>query len=137
MSQTPATTRPGGVTTVIVLTIISGVFAIIIGVVAILGRNNVTVEGSGQQSTSGALLAIGVVGIILGLIYLAVARGLAHGNNGSRILVIIVAALQLISAAYSFFAGGNKGSDLLSIIIPALIIIFLNTAAAKAFFARR
>ena len=38
----------------------------------------------------------GIFAIVIGLIYLAVAKGLADGNNGSRLIVAIVSIISIV-----------------------------------------
>ena len=74
--MTAPVTRPGLVTLVAALTVIAGIVAIIAGVIAMIAE--------------GTFLGAGLVSVVIGLIYLAVAKGLADGNSVSRAIVSIV-----------------------------------------------
>ena len=88
MSEAP-TKRPGGVTFIGVLVIISGILYILSGIIALV----VAASGAGTATQSWGVLIPGIAIIIFGVIELAVARGLFRGNNVSRIIVAIVNVL--------------------------------------------
>lgn len=93
--QTPAPARrPAGVTLLAVLIVISGLLGLFGSIALIIGRgSDEFVRSSGVQS--GTLLWVGVVGVIIALVYLAVARGLTRGSGLARGLAALVAVLSL------------------------------------------
>ena len=52
----------------------------------------------GLQATNLAGLGLwgGICAIVIGLIYLTVAKGLADGNNGSRLIVAVVSSISIV-----------------------------------------
>ena len=111
--------RPFGVTLVGVIIIIEGILALIAAVVSLFGI------GDGFTSAIFAALVSGV----LGLIYIAVAKGIFDGNNGSRLIVAIISVINIIVGVFNFFNGG-----LIQILVAIIVLILLYSAKAKAFF---
>lgn len=111
--------RPFGVTLVGVIIIIEGILALIAAVVALFGI------GDGFTSAIFAALVSGV----LGLIYVAVAKGIFDGNNGSRLIVAIISVINIIVGVFNFFNGG-----IIQILVGIIVLILLYSAKAKAFF---
>jgi hypothetical protein len=95
------TRRPGLVTLLVVLVVIGGIVSLLVGLVTILARNDanvsVTIEGQGVNAgdTGSVALILGIGAIIVGLIYLLVARGLSDGSNVARIIVTVVSLLNI------------------------------------------
>ena len=79
--------RPGLVTLLIVLVVIGGVLSVIGGIALIFLKDNPDVVV--KTGSSGVGLWAGIGTIIVGLIYLAVAKGLSNGNGFSRLIVAI------------------------------------------------
>ena len=122
----PATRRPGLVTVVVVLTVIGGIAAIAVGIIAMVAFGN--------------FFNHGLVPIVLGLIYLAVAKGLANGNSLSRTLVAIVSVLQIVYAIFALFSATDNGtgnSPIGSGIVSLIILLILYSPKANAFFDSR
>mgnify|MGYP006928266790 CR=1 FL=1 len=111
--------RPFGVTLVGIIIIIEGILALLAAVVALLGI------GDGFTSAIIASLVSGV----LGLIYLAVAKGIFDGNGGSRLIVAIISVINIIVGVFNFLNGG-----LVQILVGIIVLILLYSAKAKAFF---
>lgn len=113
--------RPVGVTIVGILIVIGGIFSIIGGFLGFF---------------SGQTLGWGVVGlivsIIVGLIYLLVAKGIFNGNAGSRLVVAIITVIGFIGDFFMMFS--NFGSALISVIWGIIILALLYAGKAKAFF---
>ena len=78
----PTVRRPGLVTLVVVLTVIGGIGSILTGIVALMV--------AGIPAWAGAWF------ILVGLAYLAVGKGLADGNNVSRLIVAVVSVSPII-----------------------------------------
>ena len=106
-AMTAPVTRPGLVTLVAALTVIAGIVAIIAGVIAMVAE--------------GTFLGAGLVSVVIGLIYLAVAKGLADGNSVSRAIVAIVSVLQIAWVVYRMIAVdsqfGVKGAGIGSAVV--------------------
>ena len=111
--------RPFGVTLVGIIIIIEGILALLAAVVALFGI--------GDGFTSAILAAL--VSGVLGLIYIAVAKGIFDGNNGSRLIVAIVSIINIVVGIFNFLNGG-----LIQILVAIIVLILLYSAKAKAFF---
>ena len=111
--------RPFGVTLVGVIIIIEGILALIAAVVSLFGI--------GDGITSAILAAL--VSGVLGLIYIAVAKGIFDGNNGSRLIVAIVSIINIVVGVFNFLNGG-----IIQILVAIIVLILLYSAKAKAFF---
>ncbi|NQW73014.1 MAG: hypothetical protein HQ453_09805 [Actinobacteria bacterium] len=111
--------RPFGVTLIGIIIIIGGILALLAAVVALLGI------GDGFTSAIFAALVSGV----LGLIYLAVAKGIFDGNNGSRLIVAIISVINIIVGVFNFLNGG-----IIQILVGLIVLILLYSAKSKVFF---
>lgn len=122
----PTVRRPGLVTVIVVLTVISGIGSIIAGIVAMIAF--------------GGFFSPGLILLLLGLVYLAVAKGLADGNNLSRTVVAVVSVLQILFAVITLFTAndaGTRNTPIGSAIISLIILAILYSAKANAFFGSR
>jgi hypothetical protein len=70
-----------------------------------------------------------LVGIILIIDGIAVAKGIFDGNNGSRLIVAIVTIINIIVGIFHFMNGG-----IIQILVGIIVLILLYSAKAKAFF---
>lgn len=123
---TPTIRRPGLVTVVVVLTVIGGIGSLIVGIIAI--------------TATGGLIWAGTLSIVLGLIYLAVAKGLADGNNISRLIVAVVSVIQIGSAIITWLSSDvnqTRNSALGSAFVSLIILLILYSPRANAFFGSR
>ena len=121
----PTIQRPGLVTLVVVLTVLGGIGNLITGIMAVMISN-------------GSVFA-GIVFIVLGLIYLAVAKGLADGNKMSRTVVAVVSVLNIAAAVFTLFVpnNGNRGTAVGSGIVSLIILLILYSRKSNAFFDSR
>ena len=139
MSATPVK-RPGGVTLLGVLVIISGILYVITGLIALIayagsGSVGTTIESTGNQRI--VVLVVGIAILLFGLIELAVARGLFRGSPGARIIVAIVNVLTIISGLVGAFQSGNqRGTSIGQVIIAIIVLALLYSPKANEFFAR-
>lgn len=119
--------RPGGVTLVSILAWISGVLQLIGGIVLLFapaGENN-------------AVTIAAWIGIVLGILTIAVGVGLWRGSPVARVLATIVFVLNLISAVVAMFtASGSLWAALVNGLLALIGIILLWTRAASDFFRR-
>jgi hypothetical protein len=130
--------RPGSVTVVVVLTWISAVIAIVSGVLLLIFAPAVRVQ-VGNSNVSTAVIIIGVVILVIGLLTAWVATRLGKGGNGARILLTILEVLQIAGAlaTLSTVSGSNTVSQsVVTIIIGVVILALLWNSRANAFFAR-
>lgn len=122
----PTVRRPGLITLLVVLTVIGGILSIATGILAMVIFN-----GIGW---------IGIVYIALGLIYLAVAKGLADGNPVSRMIVAVVAVVQLVFGIFTIFVRTGEqstNSGWGTVIWSVILLLILFSAKANAFFGAR
>jgi hypothetical protein len=128
--------RPGGVTLLAVLIVISGVLGLIGSVIVIIGRGDSDFVNSTSVS-SDTLLWVGVIGVINALVYLAVARGLTRGSGLARGLCTLVAILSLAAGIYGVIihSGNLRWSSLSSALLAVIVLILLYSPKANAFFA--
>jgi len=120
--------RPFGVTLVGILVIIAGIGYVFTGIVSIFNAD---------LRASIGLLSIIVI-LVLGLIYLAVAKGLFDGNNFSRLLVGIVTVVGLLFGIFQLiFVSGARWNGLVSAILSLIILGLLFSRMATLFFTAR
>jgi hypothetical protein len=120
--------RPFGVTLVGILVIIAGIGYVFTGIVSIFNAD---------LRASIGLLSIIVI-LVLGLIYLAVAKGLFDGNNFSRLLVGIVTVVGLLFGIFQLiFVSGARWNGLFSAILSLIILGLLFSRKATLFFTAR
>ena len=73
-------------------------------------------------------LIVGIVSIALGIVYLAVARGLARGSDVSRMLVAIVSGVSLAGGLYTVVtASGSAQLSGWSAILWSVVILGILT----------
>jgi hypothetical protein len=123
---TPTARRPGLITLLVVLTVISGIGSIIAGIIALIA--------------SGGLVWAWIILIVIGLIYLAVAKGLSDGHPLSRFIVAAVSALQLVFAVFTIINTDNstsRSSAIGTAVFALLILLILFSPKANAFFGSR
>lgn len=130
--------RPGGVTLVVVLAILNGLLSIAGGIILILTRNSSEVERAAKAGAT-TLLVLGIVVLVIGLVYLAVASGLANGNDGSRLITNVFTVLSLLVSIWAAWqsTGSAQIQAVSSGLMAIVILVALNSAKAKAFFASR
>lgn len=128
MSETAK--RPGGVTFVGILIIIAGVGGVINGITRWF-----------QSDRSSALVVIAIIAtLVIGIIYLLVAKGIFDGNRFSRFLVTIISVINLVIGGFGIIASivSFNGVALLVSLVQALwsllIIVLLHGGRARAFF---
>jgi len=119
--------RPTGVTIVGFLVLIGGVFAVVGGLLAI-------VTGAATDSGVTLVLPLVIVDLIIGIIYLAVARGIFSGSRVAQIVVGIVTALRLIADLIVAFIGGNPLGAVFGIAISIAILWILFGTKGREFF---
>jgi hypothetical protein len=134
--MTLPTRRPGLVTLLLILVVIEGLFSIFVGLVLVFTRDSVTVTGDVQASSSSVALWLGILLVVIGVVYLLVARGLANGNNFSRLLVAVVTVVSIAGSVWVLFAhpGGARWSTVGSIVLGVIVLAILYSPKASAFF---
>jgi hypothetical protein len=118
-----AGSRPFGVSLLTVIIVISGVLGIVAGIVALLDFGDTV-----------GLISAGLL-LLVGLIYLLVARGLWNGSSGARLVVAIVTVLSLLNGLWLLFtAAGQRWSGLFSAVVALIILAILYSRRASEFF---
>jgi hypothetical protein len=133
-NQAPAR-RPGGITLLAVLIVISGLLGLIGSIAVIIGRGNDDfVRDTGVGSST--LLWVGIVGVIIAVVYLLVARGLTRGSGLARGLAALVAVLSLASGIYQAIiqSGSLRWSAIVSALLALIVLLLLFSPRANAFF---
>ena len=134
-NQAPAR-RPGGITLLAVLIVVSGLLGLIGSIAVIIGRGNDDfVSDTGVGSST--LLWVGIVGVIIAVVYLLVARGLTRGSGLARGLAALVAVLSLASGIYQAIiqSGSLRWSAIVSALLALIVLLLLFSPRANAFFA--
>jgi lysylphosphatidylglycerol synthetase-like protein (DUF2156 family) len=133
--------RPFGVTLLVVLIVIQGLLGVVGGitVIALRHRESFLRDVSSDANhlvTSNDLLTYGIIAIVFGVIYLLVARGLAHGNGFARFLVAIVSLLNLIGGIYLAVErrGTLRTQGITEAVIAFIVLAILFSGRANRFF---
>lgn len=118
--------RPFGVTLVGILVLIMGVVSV---GAAILGLFNADMR-------VGATLVSLILLLIIGLIYLAVAKGIFDGNPFSRLVVALISVIGLcVGLFHLIFVADLRISGLVQIVFDLIILGLLFSRKASVFFA--
>ena len=127
--------RPGSVTVVVVLTIISGIltllgalFLLLLGGAASLASN----------VTGVAVLIFGILYLIFGIVTIAVGVGLRNGSRFARILVTILMVIDIIGGIANLIWFRNNQtltSGIITIIVSVVVLALLYNRRASDFFA--
>jgi hypothetical protein len=125
--------RPAGVSVVVVLVVLNGLASVATGVLFFFAGGSADVD---TTATKGTLVTLGVIYLVIGLVYLSVARGLWNGSNGARTLANVVTVLRLLASVWVAVVGtsAQRTEAVITGIIAILILTALNSARAKAFF---
>jgi hypothetical protein len=126
--------RPAEVTVVVVLTYLSALASIVLGVLLILARYLV----DEADTTARAFVTItGSIVVLMGFLTVAVASGIARGDKTARTLATVLLA---ISAALSLLTLFIDAEDLwvqfVNVAINGGVIAVLWTGRARTFFER-
>ena len=118
--------RPMGVTLVGVIIVISGLLGVLLGVLGLFNLNDAV--GAGIWGV--------IVSMVIGIIYLLVAKGIFDGNRISRLIVAILTVINLLKGLSYLFAGREIiVNGLIDIIIALIILYLLYGGKARVFFA--
>ncbi len=121
--------RPLGVTIIGVLLFLFGLFMILGGI---------TIGALGDLD--GLDLAIEMVALVMGVIYILAAFGFFKGWGFVWLLTMIVVIIGIIWNIISWVLRGLEmgevGTLLIGLIIPIIIVLYMNSSNVKAFFRR-
>jgi len=117
--------RPFGVTLVFILILITGVLGLIGGILVVFNRN-------GDDTAS---LTYGIVLILISVIYLLVAKGIANGSRVSRLIVGALTLLSLVGGIWiAITASGSRITGLVQAALALIILFMLYNRRAGQFF---
>ena len=118
--------RPMGVTLVGVIIVISGLLGVLLGVLGLFNLNDAV--GAGIWGV--------IVSMVIGIIYLLVAKGIFDGNRISRLIVAILTVINLLKGISYLFAGREIiVNGLIDIIVALIVLYLLYGGKARVFFA--
>lgn len=136
MSQTAVARRPFGITVLVALGVVQGVFAILAGLFLVLDRDDARLRDV-STLTEGGLLWIGLFIIALGVITVLLALALGRGSEIVRIFLGVLTALHLGSGLWALVAlhGEQRWAAAYSVVISAVILyILFGSERSEAFF---
>ena len=128
--------RPFGVTVVVVLMWIQGIFEVLAGLALLLERDDVDLR-SHLEASSGTVGALGVLMLVAGAITILLATMLGRGSNFVRLLVGFISAINLGSAVWGIiaFAGTGRLNSLFQAIVAlAVLYILFGNRDSQEFF---
>ena len=127
--------RPGSVTVVVVLTIISGILTLLGALFLLLLGGAV---GLGSNIGGGAILVFGILYLIFGIVTIAVGVGLRNGSRFARILVTILMVIDILGGIANliwFRSNQTVTSAIITIIVSVVVLALLYDRRASDFFA--
>ena len=127
-------TRPPELTVVVVLTYISAIASIVVGVLLILARY--TVPESDATARTVVTIA-GAVVVLIGFMIVSVASGIARGDRKARVLATVLIGLAaLVSLVSLVLNPDDLWTQLIGVLINGGVIVVLWTGRVRRFFAR-
>ena len=122
--------RPALVTTAIVFVYLTALYSVGMGILVLLSRYRVPAEDILSVSLLGAAI------ILLGLLMIAVASGLARGSRFSRLLLTIYLAIAIVLHVVTIAtAEGWQWSAIIEGVLELLILAVLWLPPGARFFA--
>jgi hypothetical protein len=101
------------------------------------GGTRYTDPVSGHLLHSQGVSAAGLYGFA-GLFVLVIGRKLHRGRQWARVFVLAVSVVTASATLYDGLAGtGTRTNVLIGLVCPVVYLVLLNTAAARAWYARR
>lgn len=130
--------RPGGVTFVIGLVWIAAIADLIAGI-ALLIVSFDKARFAATAVTPELVRYYGLVAIVVGLLTLMVALGLASGSQFARVFTVIVMVLRMLNAAWALIAIRyvTLWPAVFDLAIAVAITMLLSTRAASDYFRKR
>lgn len=117
--------RPVGVTIVGILIVISGILIIIGGVMNLFN----------EEVRLSVSIVVLILMLVIGLIYLAVAKGIFDGNNFARLLVGVITVINLLVGLYhAIFVELLRWNGVVQAVIALIILGLLFSRRATEFF---
>jgi holin-like protein len=128
--------RPIGITVIVVLMWIQGIFGVLAGLIIFFERNDAALA-THWEASSGTFGAYGIIAILVGLATIVLAVSLGRGSNVVRIFIGIIAAFNLGVGIWGLFAfaGTAWANAIWQIIIAGVILyILFGSRASQEFF---
>jgi hypothetical protein len=124
----PASTRPTGITILSILAGLEGVVLLFSGF---------AVMGLGAVTSTGSATILGLAGLALGALWLALGWGFWTVKPWAWALGVVLAAAGIVLAVLTLI-GANGGiiNAILSVAFPAVVLYYLNQPGIKALFGR-
>jgi hypothetical protein len=134
-TNTPTSTRPGGVTFVVVLGYIASIFIILNGILVMIDADTLGLQLV-SGNTEDELIVVGIITIVLGAIGILLTGALARGRRVVRILFTIWIAFQIAAGLNSMFnhSGTQSSSGAVPVVFGIIILFLLFGSKADAFF---
>jgi hypothetical protein len=130
--------RPGGITFVVALVWIAAIADLIAGIVLVLVSFN---NARFQYAPVDASLVryFGLLAIVIGLLTVMVAVGLATGSQLARVFTVIVMSLRLLNAAWALIVIRyvTLWPAVVDLALALLVISLLSTKAASDYYRKR
>lgn len=124
----PASTRPTGITILSILAGLEGVALLFGGFV---------VMGAGALTSTGSATILGLSGLALGGLWLALGWGFWTIKPWAWMLGVVLAAAAIILSVLQLIgANGGIFNAILSIAFPAIVLYYLNQPGIKALFGK-
>ena len=137
--------RPTGATVVAVIEGIIGVLALLAGLLFMVGMSVVGGLAGTQVDTpnaqglgavfAGVGIVFGVIIILIGLLYLAIAYGAWKGRSWAWMLGMIVSIIAIVFGVLGLSGGVNVGS-IISLALPIIVVYFLWQPEVKRWLGR-
>lgn len=121
--QTP--TRPVGITVLVVIGAIQGLLVVATGVgLLVLSRRS---EVAAESDLSGGAVAVaGGLTLLLGLVSVVLALGLARGSNVVRFLYAAIATLEVAGTTYGLLTVRDlRTESIVALVLPVIVLWLL------------
>jgi hypothetical protein len=136
--------RPTGATVISVIDGIVGVLALLAGLLLMVGAGVLGgVLGSAADPNAPGLgamfaglgIAFGIIVLLIGVLYLAIAYGVWKGRSWAWMLGVVVAVIATVFGVLGL-AGGITVSNILSVALPVLVLYFFWQPEVKRWLGR-
>jgi hypothetical protein len=136
--------RPTGATVVSVIEAVLAVF-LLLGALAAIGLGTIAgglagSSGSADAAGVGAVIAgfgfiAGIILLLIGLLYVAIAYGVWKGRGWSWMLGMVVSIIAIVFAVLGLAGGVNVGS-IINLALPVVVVYFLWQPEVKRWLGR-
>jgi len=127
-------TRPPELTVVVVLTYLSAIASIVLGVLLILARYAVPESDGAARAV---VTIAGAIVVLIGFMIVSVASGIARGDRKARVLATVLIGLAgLVSLISLVLNPDDLWTQLIGVLINGAVIVVMWTGRARRFFAR-